>query len=73
MLEEPVRGLLFDTLETVVGLMRKASTSTGLKTTANVIRRTYETGRKVVADFKANMTIVFDALLPKWNYRAVPQ
>ena len=66
-------GLLFGTLDMVVGLMRKASTSTGLKTTANVIRRAYETGRKVAADFKANMTIVFDALLPKWNYRAVPQ
>lgn len=66
-------GMLFDTLDTVVGLMRKASTSTGLKTTVNVIRRTYETGRKVAADFKANMAIVFDAPLPKWNYRAVPQ
>ena len=66
-------GLLFDTLETVVDLMRKASTSTGLKITANVIRRAYETGRKVAADFKAKMTIVFDELLPKWNYRAVPQ
>ena len=66
-------GLLFDTLDTVVGLMRKASTSTGLKTTVNVIRRAYETGRQVAADFKTNMTIVFDALLPKWNYRAVPQ
>ena len=66
-------GLLFDTLQTVVRLMRKASTRTGLKTTVNVIRRSYETGRKVAADFKANMTIAFDALLPKWNYRAVPQ
>ena len=65
--------MLFDTLDTAVGLMRKASTSTGLKTTVNIIRRAYETGRKAAADFKANMTIVFDALLPKWNYRAVPQ
>ena len=44
-----------------------------MQTTVNVIRRSYETGRKVAADFKTNMTIVFDALLPKWNYRAVPQ
>jgi len=33
------QGLLFDTLETVVRLMRRATTSTGLKTTVNVIRR----------------------------------
>jgi hypothetical protein len=23
-------------------------------------------------DFKKNMRIVFDAVLPKWNYRAIP-
>lgn len=67
------QGLLFDTLETVVSLMRKASTSTGLKTTVNVIRRVYEKGRTVAQDFKANMPILFDDLIPKWNYRAVPQ
>ena len=67
------QGLLFDTLETVVRLMRRASTTTGLKTTVNVIRRAYETGRKVTDDFKHNMTILFDDILPKWNYRAIPE
>jgi len=67
------QGLLFDTLDTVVRLMRNASTSTGLKTTVNVIRRSYETGRQVATDFKASLPILFDKLLPKWNYRAVPQ
>ena len=37
------QGMLFDTLDTVVTLMRKASTRTGLRTTVNVIRRHYET------------------------------
>ena len=67
------QGLLFDTLETVVRLMRRASTTTGLKTTVNVIRRAYETGRQVTDDFKQNMTILFDDILPKWNYRAIPE
>lgn len=67
------QGLLFDTLDTVVRLMRRAATSTGLKTTVNVIRRAYETGRKVAEDFKDTMTIHFDEILPKWNYRAIPQ
>ena len=62
-----------DTVETVVRLMRKASTSTGLRNTVNVIRREYETGRKVADGFKANMTILFDKLLPRWNYVAKPQ
>ncbi|MEW5837173.1 MAG: ISAzo13 family transposase [Pseudomonadota bacterium] len=67
------QGVLFDTMATVVRLMRQASTRTGLRTTVNVIRRAYATGRKVAADFKATMAIRFDDLLPKWNYRAVPR
>ncbi len=67
------QGMLFDTLDTVVTLMRKASTSTGLSTTVNVIRRHDETGRKATAQLKQNLRIVFDNLLPKWNYRAIPQ
>lgn len=67
------QGVLFDTLDTVVRLMRSASTRTGLQTTVNVIRRVYETGRQVAEGFKDSMPILFDALLPRWNYRAVPQ
>lgn len=67
------QGVLFDTLDTVVRLMRKTSTRTGLRATVNVLRGVYQTGRKVADDFKETMTIVFDDLLPKWNYRAVPQ
>lgn len=67
------QGQLFDTLDTVVRLMRRAATATGLKTTVNVIRRAYETGRHVTGDFKEHMTIQFDKFLSKWNYRAIPQ
>jgi hypothetical protein len=65
--------MLFDTVDTVVRLMRKAATTTGLLTTVNVIRRAYEIGRKVADDFKDRMGIAFDHLLPKWNYVAQPQ
>jgi hypothetical protein len=67
------QGMLFDTLDTVVRLMRKASTTTGLRTTVNIIHRAYEIGRKVADSFKATMTILFDDLLPTWNYVAKPQ
>ena len=67
------QGMLFDTRDTVVTFMRKASTSTGLRTTVNVMRRHDETGRKATAQMKQNLRIVFDNLLPKWNYRAIPQ
>ena len=66
-------GMLFDTLDTVVNLMRKATTTTGLATTVNVIRRCYETGQVATKEIKQNLKIRFDQLLPKWNYSAVPQ
>lgn len=67
------QGILFDTLDTVVRQMRKTTTTTGLRATVNVIRRVYETGRKIVDNFKETMTLLFDDMLPRWNYRAVPQ
>jgi len=67
------QGVLFDTLETAVRLMRNAVTKTGLRTTVNVLRRVYATGRQVSDEFKANIPIRFDDLLPKWNYRAIPR
>ena len=66
-------GMLFDTLENIVSLMRRAATSTGLTTTVNVIRRAYETGRNATEEMKQDLKIVFDDLLPNWNYRAVPE
>jgi hypothetical protein len=38
-----------------------------------VLNKIYKTGRKYAAGFKTNMKIVFDKVLPKWNYRAVPK
>jgi hypothetical protein len=67
------QGLLFDTLETVVRLMKTTSTRTGLTATVNVLSGLYETGRKVAQDFKENIPLAFDTLLPKWNYVATPQ
>ncbi|MEO1984723.1 MAG: ISAzo13 family transposase, partial [Fuerstiella sp.] len=59
--------------ENVVSLMRRAVTSTGLTTTVNVIRRAYETGRNATEAMKQDLEILFDDLLPNWNYTAVPE
>ena len=67
------QGMLFDSVDTVVRLMRKASTIPGLRSTVNVIRRVYQVGRQVADNFKATMAIGFDDLLPRWNYVAAPQ
>ena len=66
-------GVIFRTLETVRYYMAKAETSTGLKTRVRILEKVYETGRKCAEGFKETMKIVFDKLLPKWNYRAIPE
>ena len=67
------QGFLFDTLATVVRLMKNTTTRTGLSATVNILEGIYETGRKASEDFKAAIPTLFDTLLGKWNYRAIPQ
>ena len=68
-------GMLFDTLQRAVDLMRKATTSAGLKTTVNVIRRTYQTGRNATEAMKETIreTVKFHDPLKKWNYTIIPK
>ena len=66
------QGVIFTSIELVKELMEKTQTSTGLKAFVCILDKVYETGRKVVENFKENMRIVFDEILPRWNYCAVP-
>jgi hypothetical protein len=66
------QGVIFTSIELVKELMEKTNTATGLKAFVHIIDKVYETGRKVAADFKETMRIVFDDFLPHWNYRAIP-
>jgi hypothetical protein len=67
------RGVIFGTLETVRYSMSKTESSTGLKVEVSILEKVYATGCKCAAGFKKTMKIVFDKILPKWNYRAVPE
>lgn len=66
------QGVIFHTIDLVKELMEKTQTKTGLRVTVDILDKVYQTGRKCAASFKQNMPIVFDAILPKWNYRAIP-
>lgn len=66
------QGVVFTSVELVKELIEKTHTANGLTVFVHVIDKAYQTGRKVAADFKDNMRIVFDEFLPKWNYCAVP-
>ena len=65
-------GMLFDRVETVVQLMRQAATQSGLRTTVNVMNKLFEIGQKATDEIKDALRTVFDKLLPKWNYTAIP-
>lgn len=67
------RGVIFRCVETVRHYMAKAATATGLEVEVSILEKVYETGRKCSEGFKETMRLVFDDLLPKWNYRAIPE
>lgn len=66
------QGVIFKTVEQMRHYMAKATTRTGLSVAVNIIDKIYEKGRKVAEGFKKNIRIVFDNILPRFNYRAIP-
>lgn len=66
------QGIILECVEQAQYYMSKAATQTGLKVVVNILDKLYETGRKVAEGFKKTMNLVFDKVLPKFNYKAVP-
>jgi hypothetical protein len=66
------QGVIFKTVAQVRHYMAKATTRTGLSVTVNILDKIYEKGRKVAEGFKDTVRIVFDNILPRFNYRAIP-
>ncbi|MBM4341604.1 MAG: ISAzo13 family transposase [Chloroflexi bacterium] len=66
------QGVILTSRALVKKLLEKTQTSKGLRVVVDIIETVYQTGRKVADDFKTNMRIIFDDVLPQWNYRAVP-
>lgn len=67
------QGVIFDTVETAKNLIATTTTQRGLKVLSTVIDKAYQTGLKASENFKETMQIVFDKILPQWNYTAKPQ
>ncbi len=66
------RGVIFHTVEIARQFLARARTDAGLRVTASLLNVAYATGRKCGEGFRTAMKILFDAHLPKWNYRALP-
>jgi hypothetical protein len=71
-LSRACKGVIFRSVQQVQHYLSKAATVTGLEVVVNILDKVYETGRKVAADFNQSMRIVFDNVLPRFNYRALP-
>jgi hypothetical protein len=67
------QGVVFVSLPLVKELMERTQTKTGLWVSVDLLAGDYPAGEKAPAGFKEAMKIAFDELLPRWNYRALPQ
>jgi hypothetical protein len=67
-----LEGVPLNTVAEAKGRIESAKTKTGLAVTANVIQKTYETGKKVAKDFMKNIKIKFGNSVPKLNYTISP-
>ena len=63
---------MFENYEIVKEQVEKTTTLTGLQVVAWLNEKVYQNGRKTSENFKETMTIVFDQVLPKWNYHIQP-
>lgn len=70
-LTRATQGVIFDSVNVVKDLMDTATTATGLTVFSTVIDTVYETGKKANDELKASIRIVFDKILPRWNYTAL--
>jgi Rhodopirellula transposase DDE domain len=67
-----LQGVALTSVEVAKQFMERTITSTGLKVVVRCLEKVYLTGRKCAEGFKECMGIVFDEVMPNWNYVAVP-
>ena len=67
-----MQGVILNDLDMVKQLIEKTQTKTGLGVSVSIIDKVYEIGKRATDGFKESMKIVFDEVLGRWNYRAIP-
>ncbi len=65
-------GVVLKSVELVKELIKKTTTTTGLKVFARVSKKVYEVGKKVADDFYEWANITFDEILGRLNYVIKP-
>ena len=67
-----IEGVPLNTVEEVKNKINSTKTKNGLTIYADVIKKTYETGKKVAKDFMEHIRIKFEDSLPRLNYTILP-
>ena len=67
-----LKGVILKSVETVKKLIETTTTKAGLVVKCNIIKKTYETGKKMTQEAKDKLRIIHDNYLGHWNYKAVP-
>lgn len=68
-----LQGLFLPSLEYFRDLARQATTATGLRVFARSLRGLYALGHRGTAACVAQLRILYDSVLPQWNYLLFPQ
>jgi hypothetical protein len=63
------QGVVFKNYEIIKELAEQTTTKTGFSVSAYINTKQYETGKKASEEFLINMPVIFDKVLPKWNYK----
>ena len=67
-----LKGVILKSVDMVKKLIETTTTKTGLVVRCHIIKKTYETGKKMTREEKDELRIIHDDYLGHWNYRAVP-
>lgn len=65
-------GVIFKNYEVVKELAEKTKTKTGFSVIVSMNDKIYKTGNKASSKFLKQMPVIFDEILPKWNYSFKP-
>lgn len=63
------QGVVFDNYDIIKELAEQTTTKTGFSVKAYINTKKFKTGRKASDAFMTTKPVVFDGILPKWNYK----
>lgn len=68
-----LQGVFLKSIEMFRDLARRAKTNTGLNVFARTLRGVYEKGQRASVKSVDQLRILFDSILPRWNYLVLPE